>query len=429
MEKLKSDVCIFLVQINLVLAFIKFLYLLISVVLCYHISIKVLFMYIGYNSNVIRTHNKAAILRLVLAGRAKTRLQLAEASGLTKMTVTNLVSDLLNQDIFQELTTTTSGKGRPTSELCLSSKAPKIIGVYLDTNKGSVVLCDLLSNVIQSHSFDITENTETFVYQKISESIDSILRTSINERIHPICVITPLLISHEDGSISMTGNSAEKLFIKQYLEGRYKLPSLLAHESDAAASLEALFGSGTGFANFIYISLGPEIRSSIVQNGVVIANKSGFGPSFGHVSIDYNGLSCACGNRGCLQSYVSTQAMEKKMKDITKLKLDFIGFCEMQQKKNDSRIDWALKDMMDKLGFAIVSIANILNIEAVIFGGVSSAIPDRYFQKLEKTISGKNVGLQREIKILKASIVGNSKEHGYSMPLLNNVLYGIEELK
>ena len=120
--------------------------------------------------------------------------------------------------------------------------------------------------------------------------------------------------------------------------------------------------------------------------------------------------------------------MEKKMRDITKLKLDFVGFCEMQQKKNDSRIDWALKDMMDKLGFAIVSITNILDTEAVIIGGVSSVIPDRYFQKLEKSIAGKNIGLQREIKILKASIAGNSREHGYSMPLLNNVLWGIEEL-
>ena len=408
--------------------FIKDIYYFRIPIICYSINIKVLFMSVGFNSNIIRIHNQAAILRFVLTGRAKTRLQLAEATGLTKMTVTNLVSDLLNQDVLQELSSLTSGKGRPTSELCLSSKAPKVIGIYLDANEGSVVLCDLLSNVIQSHSFEIAETTQSIVYQKICDSIDSILRTSINERIRSICVVTPLLVSREDGSITMPTNSTEKLFIKQYLEERYKLPLLLSHDSDAAASLEALFGSGVEFANFIYINLGPEIRSSIVQNGAIIANRSGFGPSFGHVSIDYNGLSCTCGNRGCLQSYISTQAMEKKMRDITKLKLDFVGFCEMQQKKNDSRIDWALKDMMDKLGFAIVSITNILDTEAVIIGGVSSVIPDRYFQKLEKSIAGKNIGLQREIKILKASIAGNSREHGYSMPLLNNVLWGIEEL-
>ena len=69
---------------------------------------------------------------------------------------------------------------------------------------------------------------------------------------------------------------------------------------------------------------------------------------------------------------------------------DFRGFCELQQKKNDSRIDWAFKDMMDKLGFALTTVYNVIAPSVFVIGGQAAFLPDRYLARLAKNLAASN---------------------------------------
>lgn len=380
----------------------------------------------GLNNTAVKSQNYGLSLKLVLTGAASTRIDVANALNLTKMTASNIISSFMEKDIFVEspLLLETK-KGRPSIGLSLSPNAPKAIGVYLGKDYGLVGLFDLLGKQLKLTRFGFINPSKDTVLGKVYDAIDEIIRTSINERIIGISLSLAGSVDHASGAIIHHENEElSGVEICSILSERYTLPCFAGDESENAASIEHFYGNAKDDEDFIYINVDNQIGSGIFLNGAPLRNAKGRTTNIGHLSIDYNGLSCSCGNRGCLQSYVSTEAMEKKLRDITKLKADFQGFCEMQAKKNDARVDWAFKDMMDKLGFAIISISNVLNPTLVLIGGKGCHIPDRYLSRLEKAISGKKMSNLEATRIAKPKFEDKQKDIATLAPILEQLFAG-----
>ena len=340
----------------------------------------------GLNNSDLKSNNTGIVLNLLLTGSASTRAELSSKSGLTKMTVSNIVGALIQNDVLTETPLVVDNKpGRPTVRLSLSVKAPKVISIYLNESGTEVSLLDLSGTKIRSSSSNWDNLDAGVISQKVFAAVDDLIRASINERILCVSLVTSLPMDMTRSAINLPDSSAFEF--KSIMNERYGLNVVAEYEEISSILSEFYFGTAKGIENTIYVSINQEIRSAALVGGKPLLTGNGRSVKLEHVSIDYNGLSCSCGNRGCLQSYVSVEVMEKKLRDITKMKADFIGFCEMQQKKNDSRIDWALKDMMDKLGFALRSASMLIDPAAIIIGGIGAFIPDRYFTKLEKMLS------------------------------------------
>ena len=350
---------------------------------------------IGLNNSSLKSTNSALLVKLLLTGVATNRLQLAEKSGLTKMTISNIVGGLIENEIFAERKTESGTKrGRPGVDLVLSPKAPKVIGVIVDELSVSVYLLSLQGETIQETGKISFAPDATDVWDKVRQGMDLILRRSINERILCVSLV----------SLNKAVDTNDKIISE--LSHQYGLPIYFGEYLNAVILSEEFFGEQRGISNFIYVRLDKEIESAVMLNGAPLKTSNGGGINLAHVSIDYNGLSCSCGARGCLQSYISTETMEKKLRDITKLKVDFRGFCEMQTKKNDSRVDWAFKDMMDKLGFALKSVSNILGPMNIVIGGLGTLIPDRYLTKLSKSLSSET----GQIEVTKSTVQDKRSE-------------------
>ena len=371
------------------------------------------------NNAALKLSNRGAILELLLTNKARNRSELAAMSRLTKMTVSNIVGELISKEIVQEASSVNKGgQGRPTGSLSLSIKAPKILGIHLGLSSSFVSLLDLMGNVIKKESFVIDCTSHETFLETTYIAIDKIVRESINERILCVSASTDYPLSKDGQSLILL--SVGSLPFNQAITKRYGLPVFIESRPICAVLTEQYFGASKESKNAVYIQIDQQIQSAATIDRKPIVNPNGGGIKIEHISIDYNGLSCTCGGRGCLQSYISIDSMEKKLRDITKLKTDFKGFCEIQSKKNDSRIDWALKDMMDKLGFALKSVANIISQDTVIIGGLGTALPDRYLVKLEKYLSTDNV----TITVRKEDISEERSALNTACPALMEILSG-----
>ena len=89
------------------------------------------------------------------------------------------------------------------------------------------------------------------------------------------------------------------------------LPVVLTNDANAAAIGEQLFGAAKGMKNFIVITLGTGLGSGIVTNGEIIYGHDGFAGEIGHTIINRGGRHCACGRRGCLETYVSATGIKR----------------------------------------------------------------------------------------------------------------------
>ena len=90
---------------------------------------------------------------------------------------------------------------------------------------------------------------------------------------------------------------------------RYELPVAVTNDANAAAIGELLFGGARGMKHAIVITLGTGLGSGIIANGELLYGADGFAGELGHTTVDPEGRYCACGKRGCLETYVSATGL------------------------------------------------------------------------------------------------------------------------
>lgn len=95
------------------------------------------------------------------------------------------------------------------------------------------------------------------------------------------------------------------------ITGRIILPAVVTNDANAAALGEMLFGEAKGMKDFIVVTLGTGLGSGIVSNGKLVIGHDGFAGELGHTISEINGRMCGCGNRGCLETYVSATGIKR----------------------------------------------------------------------------------------------------------------------
>jgi glucokinase len=83
------------------------------------------------------------------------------------------------------------------------------------------------------------------------------------------------------------------------------LPVVVTNDALAMTLAEWRFGAGKRLDNIVCLVLGTGIGGGIVANGSLYKGSHGLAGELGHVSVDYNGYPCACGQKGCVECYAS----------------------------------------------------------------------------------------------------------------------------
>lgn len=95
------------------------------------------------------------------------------------------------------------------------------------------------------------------------------------------------------------------------LEARYDLPVHLCADVDAALLGEYHFGAGKGFQRLLYLTLNAVVGASFVDGGTLEQNESACLGHVAHLPIAASGPRCSCGKRGCINSLISLEAIQK----------------------------------------------------------------------------------------------------------------------
>ena len=88
-------------------------------------------------------------------------------------------------------------------------------------------------------------------------------------------------------------------------------------QNDAVCAIwgELRAGVGRHFKNFIMITLGTGVGGGICIDGKPYLGKTGTAGEFGHMTINYDGILCRCGQRGCYEQYASVTALIQQTKE------------------------------------------------------------------------------------------------------------------
>ncbi|MBP3192790.1 ROK family protein [Natronogracilivirga saccharolytica] len=96
----------------------------------------------------------------------------------------------------------------------------------------------------------------------------------------------------------------------------YDVPVRLTNDANAAALGEKVYGGAQGIDNFIMITLGTGLGSGIIVNGDLVYGHDGFAGELGHTNVEVDGRQCGCGNKGCLETYVSAPGIKRTVFEL-----------------------------------------------------------------------------------------------------------------
>jgi glucokinase len=163
--------------------------------------------------------------------------------------------------------------------------------------------------------------------------------------------------------------------LRAYFAEKFRLPVFVENDGHAAALAELYFGEGRSFNDFVVITLGTGLGGGIILDRLLLRGVHGFGGGIGHHTINFeSGPECNCGRRGCLESYVSSNALVRDYCATTGIGSVTAEEIARRAALGDAAANEAIDRMAEALGQGLANVWSFVDPEVIILtGGVTGA--------------------------------------------------------
>jgi|TARA_B110000014_G_scaffold216841_1_gene171113 fructokinase len=249
------------------------------------------------------------------------------------------------------------------------------IGIDLGGTKIEGILTDEKYDVIERKRMPTNQNDG---YSSILESIKNLileLAQNSDEKVS-LGICTPGALSLDSGLIK---NSNTQCLIGKDLQNDLKniLHNQISIENDANcfALAETKFGAGKN-SNLVFgVIMGTGVGGGITINGKIHRGRTNIAGEWGHHCLQNEGNSCYCGNKGCVETYISGPALEKNWLELSNLNQ---SLPEIIQNSDNPNFETWKKTFLDNFGSALANVIDILDPDIIILGGGVSNIDFLY---------------------------------------------------
>ncbi|MDI6840792.1 MAG: ROK family protein [bacterium] len=207
------------------------------------------------------------------------------------------------------------------------------------------------------------------------------------------------------------------LKLKKLLEARLKIPVSVTNDANMVALGEWQYGAGKGMHNLLLLTLGTGVGGGIIIDDKLYTGV-GFAGEVGHITIDPDGPPCRCGNYGCLESFVGSEAIVKRALQGIRVGVETLLTTQYPVEKyhemtaeviskvaynGDAFARSIIEEIGKYLGIGIASLCAVLDPDMVVIGGGVSKAGEILFTKINEEVN-KRLYLRKKVKILPASL-------------------------
>lgn len=350
------------------------------------------------------------ILRILRDAGPQSRADLARRSLLSPTTLTHLAAQLIENGSVTELTQAPqSGRGngatvgRPAVKIALAPQSVHVVGVHLGAGTVNAAITDLQGQALAMSSFHFdteTSRPET-VISRVVERVEALLSQSGLARSKVLGlglgVPGPVDTERRRNLLSINYGWKDVAFADQ-IETLLGIPVVVEHNVSAMALAEARFGIGREAACLLYIYLRTGLGAGLVVNGQPFRPGRHGAVELGHIQVVEDGELCACGSRGCLETFVSERALKRAAGITAPHPKNLFRAVEAHAEVWDSALE--------HLTTAIASAVNILGPDLIIFGGHLAEAPENFIDTIRRGVPTRVLPPMREMLRIERSSLG-----------------------
>ena len=307
----------------------------------------------GTNQEFGRPYNRRIVLETIRLHGPIERAEIARHVGLTVQTVANIIRELEEQDFVVGSRAQPKGRGSPATSLAINPAGGHAIGVHVTPRGLEAALIDLGGTILAEERLPLEVSDPDAAFDQIGRTVDRFRHHLGGKRILGVGLAMPGPFDVE--SMSFIGPTTLEGWRGYPVEDRLAevsgLPSFIEVDHAAAALGERLHGTGKRFRDFYYLYFGVGLGGCMVHEGLPWRGSFRNAGEIGHVPMVVNGRVCPCGNRGCLERYLSLEAYDRRHRSIGH--------------------DAWIAEVTPLFRNAIVTIENLFDPQTIIVGGLA----------------------------------------------------------
>jgi predicted NBD/HSP70 family sugar kinase len=356
-----------------------------------------------------RRNNRALVLQHLFHTGPMSRADLARESGLTRVTIGDLVAELTGEGVVHEVGQRAGARpGKPATLVEIDADAAHIVALDLSPADGFVgVVMNLRGEVQHRLVQQLASAMGESAIEKVLQLVAGLLHAA-QRPVLGIGVGTPGIVDHA-GVVRQAPNLGwYDIDLGARIRRVFDHPVYVANDANAAVLAVRTFGGAPGTSAMV-VRIEHGVGAGLVIGGALVEGEQYAAGEIGHVVVHENGERCACGRRGCLELAVAAPHIRRR--------LEAAG--------EDAR-EQVLTEAGHALGVAMSPVISMLNLNHVVLSGpadlIGGALIERARQTIrERTMSAVSNGLEvraasgdEDLALMGAGVLVLSGELGVS---------------
>ena len=306
-----------------------------------------------------RGHNRSLVLQTLYRSGQQSRSDVARSTGLTRVTISDLVAELMLEGLVIETGQSENVRpGKPSTLLDINRVAFQIIGIDLSEYslfRGAVL--DLDGRILSRAEVPLAGSTGVDATAKVA----ALAETLIGQATAPILGVgvgSPGVVDRDGVVLSAPNLGWSDEQLQASLSTKFGLPVLVANDANAAVLAEHSFGGAD--QDLMLVKVGHGVGAGLLLGGSLLFGSRFAAGEIGHVVVgDEGGAPCACGKTGCLETWLAAPRLDAKLEAAAAS-----GFSHEGSKRDD-----ILREAGRHLGLALAPVVGALNLAEVVLSG------------------------------------------------------------
>jgi predicted NBD/HSP70 family sugar kinase len=300
-----------------------------------------------------RSHNRALVLQTLYRAGSISRADLARATGLTRVTISDLVAQLIGDDLIVELGQREDARpGKPATLLDINRSGFQILGLDLSDHavlRGSVL--DLDGHILERREVLLESASGSTVVDKVI-ALTRELIAAASAPILGVGVGSPGVVDLGGTVISAPNLGWSDLPLQALLVDATGLPVLVANDANAAVLAEHSFGGA--LSDTMLVKVGHGVGAGLLLGGTPLFGNRFAAGEIGHVVVGTDGGAlCACGKVGCLETWLAIPRLT----------------ATLEATDDPAERDRILRRAGERLGIALAPVVGALDLAEVVLSG------------------------------------------------------------
>lgn len=327
----------------------------------------------------LKRGNRMAIIRQLRVQPGQSRVDLANALGLTKSTVSALVRELIDEGWLLEREVLITGDiGRRPTPLFIDPTRLLLLGTQVGIGHVRVVLTSLTGEVLQARSagYDTSQDVDACIRELTRTMLAVAKQRGDVQRIIGIGVGLPGGVDQARDQLVFAPHVHWHqvpfgALLREALRGSplAGVPVFMQNDADVAALGETEFNPSPTADPLLLVLVGEGVGAGLVVGGRLLTGARGLAGEVGHMVLQVDGPRCSCGRRGCAEALIGSRA-----------------FLAQDGQADDGQAAGAVSNAGHYLGVLLQNLAVAYDPACIVLGGPAVALGDTLLAPVRATL-------------------------------------------